>query len=303
MNDLRYACRMLLKNPAFTLITVMSLALGIGANTTVFCWIQNMLLHPFPGVARSNQLVVLTTTHGMAMYDTVSLPDIKDLAGLKKVFAGVIGSQVTPACLAVNDRKEWIYGQIATANFFEVLGVKPVVGRTFLPEEDLKPGGNPVLVLSHGFWQRRFGGDPNIVGKTVDLNRHPFTIVGVVSPEFRGTMSGLNCDFWAPLTMHREVANFGSLTYRTDRWLHTQARLLEGVDRRQAQAAMGFGIGLLGALAMTRLLTSFLYGVNPFDLGVFAGVAVLLALVTLAVCYLPARKATLVDPMITLRYE
>lgn len=238
MNDLRYACRKLLKNPAFTLITVLSLALGIGANTTVFCWIQSMLLYPLPGVARSEQLAVLTTTHGMAMYDTVSLPDIKDLAGLKQVFAGVIGSQVTPACLSVNGRKEWIYGQIATANFFDVLGVRPVVGRTFLPEEDLKPGGNPVLVLSHGFWQRRFGGDPNLVGKTVELNRHPFTIIGVVSPEFRGTMSGLNCDFWAPLTMHHEVANFGSLTYRTDRWLHTQARLLESVSRRQAQAAV-----------------------------------------------------------------
>jgi len=238
INEIRFAFRRLTKMPGFVLVVTLSLALGIGANTTVFCWMQNMLLRPLSGVAKPRQLVVLTTTHGMAMYDTVSLPDLQDLARLTNVFSGVIGSQVTPACLTANDKKEWIYGQIATANFFEMLGVKPLVGRTFLREEDRQPGGHPVLVLSHGFWQRRFAGDSNIIGKTVELNRHTFTIVGVAPPAFLGTMSGLNCDFWAPVTMHRPVANFGSLTARSDRWLHTQARLQAGINREKAQAAV-----------------------------------------------------------------
>jgi predicted permease len=238
MRDLRFALRLLLKNPGFTSVAVLSLALGIGANTTVFCWIQTMLLRPIPGVARPEQIVVLTTTHGATQWDTVSLPDLKDYAGLTNVFAGVIGSQITPACLTVNGKPEWIFGQITTANYFAMLGVKPLLGRTFIAEEDLKPGGAPVLVLSEGFWRRRFASDPGILGRTVELNRHSFTIVGVLPAAFRGTMSGLNFDFWAPLVMHEQVANFGSLTERGDHWLHTQARLQPGVTRAQAQTAV-----------------------------------------------------------------
>jgi hypothetical protein len=104
LKDIRYGLRMLVKNPVFTAVAVLSLGLGIGANTTVFCWMQSVLLRPLPGVANSEQMVVLTTTHGAAMYDTVSLPDLKDYAGLREVFGGVIGSQITPACLTVNDK-------------------------------------------------------------------------------------------------------------------------------------------------------------------------------------------------------
>jgi predicted permease len=239
MNDLRYALRMLCKSPGFTAVAVLSLALGIGANTTVFCWIQNVLLRPLQGVAKCEQMVVLTTTHGAATYDTVSLPDLKDYAQLTDVFAGIIGSQITPACVTLDGKPGWAYGQITTANYFDVLGVKPVIGRTFLPDEDQQPGGNTVLVISYGYWQRRFGGNPNVIGMSIELNQYSnFTIIGVVPPEFRGTMSGLNFDFWAPLSMHEQVANFGSLTSRGDHWLHTQARLREGVSVRQAQAAV-----------------------------------------------------------------
>jgi predicted permease len=238
MHDLRYAFRQLVKSPGFTAVAALSLALGIGATTTVFCWIQGILLYPLPGVARQEQIVALTTVHDQQMWDTVSLPDLKDYRELHEVFAGIIASQVTPACLTVEENSEWIYGQIATANFFEVLGVKPFLGRTFLPDEDQKPGGNPVLVLSETFWRRRFSGDSSIIGRTVELNRHSFTVVGVVPAAFMGTMSGLSCDFWAPVSMHREVANFGSLDNRWDRWLHTQARLQPGADLARAQAVV-----------------------------------------------------------------
>ena len=235
MHDLRFAFRQLIKAPGFTAVAALSLALGIGATTTVFCWMQGILLNPLPGAHRQEEMVVITTTHGNQMWDTVSLPDLRDLDQFKEAFAGVIGSQVTPACLTIDNRSEWIYGQIATANFFQVLGVPPILGRTFLPDEDRKPGGNAVLVLSEAFWQRRFLGDPSVIGRTVGINQNPFTIIGVVPAAFHGTMSGLMCDFWAPLSMHREVANFGSLDHRDDRWLHTQARLQPGITLQRAQ--------------------------------------------------------------------
>ena len=238
MNDLRFALRQLAKSPGFTLVASLSLALGIGTNSVVFCWLQETLLRPLPGVHRAEEMVALCTTHGAEQWDTVSPPDLHDYGQLTDIFAGVIGSQVTPACLTVDQHAGWVYGQIVTANFFEVLGVRPILGRTFLAEEDLRPGGAPVLVLSESYWQRRFQGDPGVLGQVVDLNRHSFTIVGVVPARFRGTMSGLCCDFWAPLTMHRQVANFGSLDARGDHWLHTQARLRPGVSRAQAQAAV-----------------------------------------------------------------
>jgi predicted permease len=238
MNDLRFALRQLGRSPAFTLVATLSLALGIGTNSVVFCWVQETLLRPLPGVAQAERMVALCTTHGSESWDTVSLPDLKDYAQLTNVFAGIIGSQVTPACLTINEQAEWAYGQIVTANFFALLGVQPLLGRTFMAEEDLLPGGAPVLVLSETFWQRRFGGDPTVLGRVVDLNRTSFTIIGVVPAGFRGTMSGLRCDFWAPLVMHRQVANFGSLDARGDHWLHTQARLQPGITRAQAQTAV-----------------------------------------------------------------
>lgn len=247
MHDLKFALRLLWKSPAFTAVAGLSLALGIGANTTVFCWMQEVLWRPLPGVTRSDQIVVLCSARGPQYWDTVSLPDLRDYAVLTNVFAGIIGSQITPACLTLHEKPEWMYGQIATANFFDVLGVNPVLGRTFLAEEDTRPGGAPVLVLSEDFWQRRFGGDPNVIGQTVDVNRHTFTIVGVAPAAFRGTMSGLRCDFWAPLVMHEQVANFGSLTARGDRWLHTQARLRPGVTRAEAQTAVDNAAAQLAA--------------------------------------------------------
>lgn len=238
LQDLRIALRSLAKAPGFVAVVALTLALGIGSSTTVFCWLQSVWLNPLPGVARQSEMRVLATAHGSALWHTVSPPDLHDARELKDVLAGIVGSQMTPACLTVDGKPEWIYGQIATANYFDVLGVRALHGRTFLPDEDRLPGGNNVLVLGEAYWRRRFAADPSIIGRQVEINRHAFTIVGVVPGTFRGTMSGLVFDFWAPVSMHREVANFGSLDNRWDRWLHTQARLAPGVDEHQAQAAL-----------------------------------------------------------------
>jgi predicted permease len=238
LHDLRIALRSLAKAPGFVAVVVLTLALGIGATTTVFCWRENMLNNPVPGAARQPELRVLVTAHGDSLWHTVSLPDLRDTSEVAQVFSGVIGSQITPACLYLDGQPAWLYGQIVTANFFEVLGVRALHGRTFHPDEDRHPGGDAVVVLSERYWRRKFAADPAVVGRAVELNRHPFTVIGIVSDRFQGTMSGLACDFWAPISMHREVANFGSLEYRNDRWLHTQVRLAPGVDDAVAQTAL-----------------------------------------------------------------
>ena len=237
MIDLRYGLRLLAKSPGFTAVVVLSLALGIGANTTVLCWLRNLVLHPLPGVTDQAQLVALVSNQGGG---NVSLPDLRDFGQLHAVFAGTEASMPTPACLTVEQQAEWIETQIVSANFFELLGVKPLFGRTFLPDEDQKPGGNPVLVISENLWRRRFGADPSILGRVVDLNRHRFTIVGVAPASFHGSTPPLTSEVWAPLSMIWEVRNQGTyfLTARSARGWHNLARLQRGVSIEQARAAV-----------------------------------------------------------------
>jgi predicted permease len=243
MSDLKFALRQLLKNPGFTAVAVLTLALGIGANTAAFSWIQSVLLRTIPGVVEPNRLVVLAPRHVTGrLIDTMSYPDIQDLAAHKGLFAGIVASQYSPMSLSVGDEPEWVWGQIVTANFFDVLGVRAALGRTFLPEEEIQPGGHPVAVLSHAFWKRRFNGDSNVVGRILTLNRHAFTVVGVAAPGFRGTMGGLAFDLWAPVMMHGQLTPGGwdpaLFQSRGNRWLHTVARLAPQTNAKSAQAAV-----------------------------------------------------------------
>jgi len=237
ITDLRFAFRQLAKSPVFTIVAVLSLALGIGANTTVLCWIENLLWRPLPGVARQRQIVVFVSPQGGG---NVSLPDLRDFGELDSVFAGAAATMPTPGFLRIDDHEEWIYGEIASANFFSLLGVQPLLGRTFRPDEDSKPGGDSVLVISEALWRRGFGADPGVIGRVVHLDRHPFTIIGVVPAPFRGSWSSMAYDFWAPLSMIAEVRNQGRyfLTSRSARGWINFARLRPGVTVAQAQAAV-----------------------------------------------------------------
>ncbi len=234
--DLRYACRQLRRSPGFAAVVILTLALGIGANATVLCWLRHLVQRPVPGAVDQPSLAVILSNRGGG---NASRQDVRDLGALDTVLAGAAVSMTTPASLAVGDELSWTYGQIVSANFFDLLGVRPLLGRGFQPGEDTVPGGNPVVVIGERLWRQRFAADPQIVGRTVDLNRHRFTVVGVVPAVFRGTMNGLRCEFWAPISMFKEITTRGdfSLERRNYRGFHTIARLRPSVSIGQAQAA------------------------------------------------------------------
>ncbi len=234
MNDWKRAARRLVKKSGFSAVVVLTLAFGIGANATVWCWIDHLVSRPLPGVARQEELVVLVSNQGGG---NVSQLDLRDLAELKDVFAGAVMFQMTFASLDVDREPEWVNTQIVSADYFDVLGVRPRLGRTFQRDEDRKPGGDPVLVISERLWRRRFAADPGIVGRVVELNRHPFTIVGVVPKPFRGAMSALAFDVWAPSSMIWEVRN-QRLEGRSARGWHNLFRLRPRVSLARAQAAV-----------------------------------------------------------------
>ncbi|HVU16616.1 MAG TPA: ABC transporter permease [Candidatus Didemnitutus sp.] len=233
--DLRFAARALRKNPGFTAVVVLTLALGIGANATVLCWLRDLVLRPLPGVAAQERLVVIASNQGGGR--CVSVDDLQDIAALKTVFDGAIVSQISSAALEVDRHSEWTDAQVVSADYFSLLGVEPLIGRTFLPNEDQKPDGDPVLVISERVWRRRFAAAPDVLGRTVELNRHAFTIVGVVPDSFHGTMPPSNYDLWAPRSMTWEVRN-QRLIGRSARGWHNLARLKPGVTLAQANAAV-----------------------------------------------------------------
>jgi predicted permease len=194
---------------------------------------ETLVRRPLPGVARQEELTVLVSSQGGG---NVSELDFRDFAGLDRVFAGGVMTQMAFASLEVDRRPEWVNTEIVSAAYFDVLGAKPRLGRFFRPDEDRTPGGDAVLVISERLWRRRFGGDPAVVGRVVELNRHAFTIVGVAQAPFRGSMSALAFDVWAPSSMIWAVRN-QRLDGRSARGWHNLFRLRPGVGVAQAAAA------------------------------------------------------------------
>jgi predicted permease len=237
--DLSYGFRTLLRSPGFTISTLLMLSVGVGVNATVFSWIQFVLLNPLPGVHQPSQLLAVIPSYGGSFSSSaLSYPDYRELRGLTPLFSGAAGSHYTSALLTLEGRGQWIYGRVVTANTFDVLGVTPDLGRSFTEDEDAPEGAHAVVIISHALWQRQFGGSHDIVGKVIRINQHPFVIIGVAPARFHGMTNGLRDDFWAPLSMHNEVLQYGSYDSRTFRWISVLARLRSNVTPQQAQAAV-----------------------------------------------------------------
>jgi predicted permease len=215
-------------------VVVLTVAVGIAANATVWSWLEHIVRRPLPGVERQEDLVVLVSNQGGG---NVSRLDLEDFAGLDEVFSGSTLAQITVASLAVGRDTRWVNAQVVSASFFDVLGVRPRLGRTFLPGEDRRPGGDAVLVISERLWRQDFASDPGVVGRVVELNRHAFTIVGVAPAPFRGTLSALAYDVWAPVSMLWEVRN-QRLDSRSARGFFSLLRLRPGVSLARARAAV-----------------------------------------------------------------
>jgi predicted permease len=235
--DLRYSLRTLFKKPVFTLVVVTTLALGIGANATIFTWIKAVLLASLPGIEQPEQLVEIwgATRNNSAL--SSSYLDYLEYRDQNSVLSGLIAHQVLPLHLGRGEKPERVWGAIVSGNYFDLLGVKPLIGRTFLPEEDRTPNTHPVVVIGYGLWQRHFGADPNVLGRTITLNEHDFTVIGVAPKDFGSPFAGLALDVWTPVMMKDYVARpHFSLTDRGSRWLMVMGRLKPGATVPQAQA-------------------------------------------------------------------
>jgi predicted permease len=240
--DLRYAVRMLLKQPGFTLVAVLSLGLGIGANSTIFSLVNAILLR-MPAVADPGRLVALYTRDaqnpGLGLAPTSHL-NWRDYREQARSFSGVLGYDWTGMSIAVSGGEaNVVVGQLVSENYFDVLGVRAMRGRTFTPEEGSKPGGHPVAVLSHHFWQQRMGGDPAAVGRTISINGGPFTVIGVAPESFTGIESGIQPELWVPMAMNRQIkrnAEFNWYEQRRGLFVFAVGRLRPGVTISGAQA-------------------------------------------------------------------
>src|SRR5256885_298656 len=204
--DVRYGFRRLRQSPSFTAIAVLSLALGIGANTAIFSLVDTVLLRPLP-VAHPEQLVELYgTLHNGADYTIQSYLNYKDYRDRSSaVLSGLLAYRFVPVSLSHEGQNERVWGYLVSGNYFDVLGVRPMIGRGFLPEEDQAPGARPVAVMSYGCWQRRFAGDPGVVGRGVMLSGHTYTVVGVAPKGFVGTEVAYAPELFVPMMMAHEI--------------------------------------------------------------------------------------------------
>ena len=237
--DLRYALRVLRGSPAFTAVAVLTLALGIAANTTVFSWVDTLLLRPFPGVAGGSRLAALETLSPSGEYSNTSYRDYRDYRDSLASFSGVTASLLNAFNVGPPTNPRRIFGEYVSGNYFSVLGVQPVRGRAFLPSEyGEKPGAFPVAVISYRLWQSLFQGDPGVVGRTIRVNRYELTVAGIAPEQFRGTMPGMLMEIWIPVSMSPLLNGQGDwlLEDRGARQMWVTARLKSGVTLEQANA-------------------------------------------------------------------
>jgi predicted permease len=233
--DLRYSFRSLLKNPGLTLAAILSLGLGIGANTTIFTWVQAVLFRPIPLAAEPSTIRIAAMENREGQSRSWSYPNFVDFRDRTKMM-DVIAQDDQTFSIAVDDTAERAWGALVSGNYFDVIGIRPAAGRFFTAKDDVTPGGHPVAVLSYSNWQRRFAGDPSIVGKQVTINNTPITIIGVAPEGFIGSFFGVATAAWVPMAMQKEMMGGDRMNQRGNGWFQSIVRLKPGVSQAQAQA-------------------------------------------------------------------
>jgi predicted permease len=239
LQDIRFSLRMIASAPGYAAIVILTLALGIGANSTIFSWINSSLLNPVPGLSKPNEIVSLTQGHPGGNPLGFSYPDLQAMRDGQQSFSGITACMFAPMSLTGRGKPERVWGMVASANYFDVLGVRPILGRSFLSAEDEKPGGAPVAVISYHLWQTHFAANPAVVGQPIEINQHSYTIVGIAPPAFQGSITGLRMEIWVPIMMEAQLMPGGDAFHdRQNDWLFAYGRLKPGVSRQQAQGEM-----------------------------------------------------------------
>ncbi len=239
LHELRIALRMLRKQPAFTAVAIVTLALGIAATTTVYSWIDAILLNPIPGVPNSGQLAVLEGLSPEGESILTAHADFRDYQRQLALVSGVVASQFGPFTIGRQANAQRVFGEVVSANYFAVFGVRAEIGRVFLPVEDRDDrGGFPIAVISDRLWRGRYHADPSVAGRVERVNGHQLTIVGVVPPEFHGSVGGLTLDVWVPLSQIEEMGASSKWTGgdRSARYLDLFVRRRPGVSLGRARA-------------------------------------------------------------------
>jgi predicted permease len=235
LQDVRFALRQLRKSPGFLAASILMLALGICVNSTVFSWINATLLHPIPGARNTGELVtVMRGQWNDSPSPPLSYPDYRDLRDSNHTFSGIIAFHHDWLTLTGEAAPQRIYVTNTSANYFDVLGIKPALGRLFRPDEEARQGGVPYVVLSHSLWTSRFAADPSVVGKPIEIAQHQFTIIGVAPEGFIGAMPGIRSDAWLPLAANTDPGSNGFIQRRDQSWLNITGRLRPGVSRALA---------------------------------------------------------------------
>ena len=230
---------MLRRSPGFSILALLCLTLGIGTNAAALSWIEGILIRPYPLVAHQDRMVALSGTTRGGERGGLSYPDFFDFEKNSTLFESFIVDRITGTTLNVGDRAERSVGGIVSANYFDALGVRPILGRGFRPEEGTGRNAHPVTVISYLTWKNRFKGDPDIVGKTQFMNGVQHTIIGVAPEKFHGTFIGISFNFWVPTSMQETFDNTGyKLEDRGTRQVESFAFLKPGVTRQQGQAEL-----------------------------------------------------------------
>jgi macrolide transport system ATP-binding/permease protein len=240
LQDLRFGFRMLRRSPGFSILAILCLTMGIGTNAAVSSWIEGILIRPYPLVAHQDRMFALNaTTRGETGYTGLSYPEFLDYGKNSTLFESFIIDKITGTTLSVGDRAERATGGIVSANYFDALGVRPILGRGFRAEEGTGRNAHPVVVISYRTWKDRYNFDANIIGRTQYLNGVQHTIIGVAPEKFHGTFIGYSFSFWVPTSMQETFDSTGyKLEDRSARWIEGYAFLKPGVTRQQADAEL-----------------------------------------------------------------